>query len=1423
MENKKRKLSGLILTGSALAGMANTAATTTGTGFGDFLKNRVSNFKDITTNLGNKLRHTATSAKFIDFLNSKIDKTKDVATRVGSTLNNVVTKSIIPVLLDKAAALSGSVREPVLTKYSSDSKHNNYNDVNETTNGESKNENRLNSTNAKGEQLNEKLNYYTDSIKERSASKSISNIDVLIKNNDEFDEIMAEFLLRFISYDVLSEKGAGIFSKFLANLGENGIKIFSKLIKKSEKVTDSIWNLIGDCDKSAENFGLLINGFNGSEDRLEKLAKFIEETSFIEHKNEYGEKQFVSKFAVLLRQEEFDQDIAKFVSTIFNSNSSDEKNNNMVSLKKMLNDEFFEDDYAKKLIKNIKKHKSVINIGKVLDNRIEKHKENIEKKGASIGNIKKLTTNNDEFDEIMAGNLIKLLEYHFDIDDKGANNFSKLLATLSNNGIKTFSKLIKKSEEVTHSIWNLFRESDNKSLENFGLLINEVNGSEDSLKKLKEIIENTSCIEHDNKKGERISENTLAILLKQKSFDQTAAKNFSTLFNSENFDVEGMYYFAKLINELCTDLSIVARDTKANNFVTLMKSKNFEEKHILKKFHDTFKILYDEVTSADRIFNHYSEVLRGLSNGLFCSKQFDEKSAEGLATLLSDKNFDYNAFLSLLVKGTFRNRAADILAQLFKNENIAQNFALLIKDKNFDAYAFTSIVSNKAITEETYAHVADNLAKLLSNEDLDISKFASMMLADEFYEKEFINTLAKSDFKVNDFIKGNRLQTEQLEEVVNIKDKNLSAKVQEIEDKVENSTNEANKLKSPSEMNPEGQQITKSNIINDNDSNAKVIGEPKVLGQASKTLGQKLINDKYKEQAFENYENLIKKLRILGANEGLRCIEYYLTKDTKILKNLDDIDKQLNNNFFEILKYKIYDEESINNFASLLNNMDMTIIYLINNIEKENIRNVSKFFFSKPTEKMSKFFSVFLQASEDSFKALPKLFNSKNFDVDKFASFVERLREDSFEVLAKLFNGKNFDVDKITSFVERFGSKDKPNYENLNKLIIKLGEHARENFIKFINNIDDDSIGEFEILINEVPTDTLVKLFNASNFENYINKIIEKFKEGGLEFVPFLKDNDFNEKNFEKFLYNSEPKIKTRKLESQSESVLKPEIGDGTNYFENFMNETFGNEKKYEKAREYFGVLLKECKEGNLEERLKIFLSNCKVSKIREIFVNSKSNNYSFEKHLLYLFNVYIKDKKSIQCLASLANNVKPRSFIILIQKLRADNIHHMLYDKEFDAINSATFFNVCLEDLNNYEDFTKNFNKLLNNENFSYRAFNILINNIGLISNNKGDEYIAKIYKKLVNIIKKIGDNEVMLSNFLRTICYVMGINNKEKIATSDKFYSYFKKFEKEKLKFSFLSLFDKISEKNFIGILAVEGDEDYLDVFNFEFYKYL
>ena len=1089
MENKKRKLSGLILTGSALAGFASNATTTTGAGFSDFLRNKVSNFKDITTNFGNKLSHTATSAKFIDFFNSKIDKTKDVAMRVGGAVKNVVTKSIIPVFLDKAAALSGSVRESVLTKYSADGKHNKYNDVNETNNGESKHENNLNSTSIKGKQLNENINNYIDLIKERSASKSISNIDVLIKNNDEFDENMAKCLLRIIRDD-LNEKEAGIFSKFLSNLRENGIKIFSKLIKKSEKVTDSIWNLIGDCDKSAENFGLLINGFDGSEDCLEKLAEFIVGTSFIEHENEYGRKEFVSKFAVLLRQEEFNQDIAKFVSTIFNSNSSDEKDNNMVNLKKMLNYEFFDDNYAKELIKKIKDI-GVINIGKVLDSRIQDHKKSIEEEGKSIENIKKLTTNNDEFDEIFAGHLIKFLKH--DYNERESNNFSKLLAKLSNGGIKTFSKLIKKSEEITHSIWNLFRESDDKSSENFGLLINEVNGSENSLKKLEQVIKETSEVEHEERSGGTISENTLAILLKQKNFDQKAAKNFSTLFNSDNFDVEDMYYFAKLINELCTGLIIDTRDTKANNLVTLMKSKNFEEKHILKKFHDIFKIV-KETTEYDKY-----DVIGRLSDCLFTSKQFDEKSAEGLVTWLSDKNFDYNAFLSLLVKGEFRNRAADILVQLFKNENIAQNFALLIKDKKFDASAFAYMVSNKAITEGTYTYFADNLAKLLINENLDISKFASMMLADEFSEEEFINTLAKSDFKADDFITEKDLQTKEVEKVIDIKDKKLSVEVKEVKHEVENLTHEGDKLKKKKDS-KNFEKIKSNIIINDNGSNAKVIEKLKVLEQAPKTLDQKLINDKYKEQAFKNYNNLIKKLENLGAEECLKNIKLYLTKGVKNIKSSDNIEKQLDNNFFELLKYEIYDENSINNFASLLNDMNITIIYLINNIDKENIRNVSKFFFSKLTKKMNEFFSAFslLQVRKSSFKALPKLFNSKNFDVDKFASIVERF-----------------------GIVKGFGSNDEPNYENLSKLIIELGEHARENFIKFINNIDDDSFEEFEILINKVPTDTLVKLFNANNFENYIDKIIEKFKEHDFEFVPSLMDNGFNEKNFEKILYGT--------------------------------------------------------------------------------------------------------------------------------------------------------------------------------------------------------------------------------------------------------------------------------------------------------------
>ena len=271
------------------------------------------------------------------------------------------------------------------------------------------------------------------------------------------------------------------------------------------------------------------------------------------------------------------------------------------------------------------------------------------------------------------------------------------------------------------------------------------------------------------------------------------------------------------------------------------------------------------------------------------------------------------------------------------------------------------------------------------------------------------------------------------------------------------------------------------------------------------------------------------------------------------------------------------------------------------------------------------------------------------------------------------------------------------------------------------------------------------------------------------------------------------------------------------------MDKTFRNIEENKKACDNFENLVKTCKEANLGEKLKIFLSNCHVDKIREIFVNSEYNNYSFEKDLLYLFNEYIKDEELIKCLANLANNMESRSFIILIQKLRAKDIYHMLYDNKFNTINSATFFNVCLKDLNDCKDFTDNFNKLLKNKNFSYRAFNILINNIGLIFNSKGDQYIAEIYKNLVNIIKKIGDNKVMLSNFLRTICYVMDINNKEKIATSNEFGSYFKDFEKEKLKFSFLSLFNEISEKKFINILAVEDDTDYLDVFHSEFYKYL
>lgn len=63
MENKKRKLSGLILTSSALAGMASTAATSTSAGFMKFLKSGFDKVKNIDT--GSKLKNVVVKLRVV--------------------------------------------------------------------------------------------------------------------------------------------------------------------------------------------------------------------------------------------------------------------------------------------------------------------------------------------------------------------------------------------------------------------------------------------------------------------------------------------------------------------------------------------------------------------------------------------------------------------------------------------------------------------------------------------------------------------------------------------------------------------------------------------------------------------------------------------------------------------------------------------------------------------------------------------------------------------------------------------------------------------------------------------------------------------------------------------------------------------------------------------------------------------------------------------------------------------------------------------------------------------------------------------------------------------------------------------------------------------------------------------------------------
>ena len=80
MGNTKKKIHGLILTGSALAGMASTVTSTTSASFGDFLKA----FKTSATSAGKKIKSAITKAyamlslvSFVKFLNKSSDKKVD--------------------------------------------------------------------------------------------------------------------------------------------------------------------------------------------------------------------------------------------------------------------------------------------------------------------------------------------------------------------------------------------------------------------------------------------------------------------------------------------------------------------------------------------------------------------------------------------------------------------------------------------------------------------------------------------------------------------------------------------------------------------------------------------------------------------------------------------------------------------------------------------------------------------------------------------------------------------------------------------------------------------------------------------------------------------------------------------------------------------------------------------------------------------------------------------------------------------------------------------------------------------------------------------------------------------------------------------------------------------------------------------------
>ena len=335
MENKKRKLSGLILTGSALAGMANTAATTTSAGFIDFTKKVGSGLKSAV------MKHPAISfavlgvttlacgVYFVAKRTIRQKQKEDVDQnspkyKLGNKLKKIGESIEKKKEKDKFNENSKLLIECLEKSGLTDS----FEDICE------KNKNK----NQDGLLYLLKSGNFCKDIAEKLGQLVVNytGFQKLLFDNNEFDENMGERLITFISNLIinkdLKDKKDNLIT-FFESIDQHGLKTFSKLIKSS--ANNALWTIAYLFSKEStltKNFALLLNKFVDYKKeensvlinlKLRIFSYFINKTCYSEgngdekDKKEEDENEGRAGFTFVLEQKYLDNDFFEGFSKLF--------------------------------------------------------------------------------------------------------------------------------------------------------------------------------------------------------------------------------------------------------------------------------------------------------------------------------------------------------------------------------------------------------------------------------------------------------------------------------------------------------------------------------------------------------------------------------------------------------------------------------------------------------------------------------------------------------------------------------------------------------------------------------------------------------------------------------------------------------------------------------------------------------------------------------------------------------------------------------------------------------------------------------------------------------------------------------------------------------------------------------------------------